>query len=304
MRRWLWGLAAVLLVAASIFAWPFVRFAYLWHFYGPPALEKLPASAPTFTLRYGTAPKQFADLRMPAGRGPFPVAVVVHGGCYTQEFGSSRGTAGLADALTKRGIATLNVQYRITGDPGGGWPGTIRDVGAAIDSLRDLARHYPLNLDQLVVAGHSAGAQLALWSAVRSKLSPVSEIAVPDPLLPKAVVAIDGPATLAEFVGEDASQCGKPVIVPFMGGTPRQFPDRYRDASAQDHLPLGIHQYVVQAAFADLMQPYVDRARRSGDTVTVYRPKDGKHFSIINPTQPMGQGTIALIQQAVRNLPN
>jgi acetyl esterase/lipase len=210
--------------------------------------------------------------------------------------------APIADALTKRGIATLNVQYRVVGDPGGGWPGTMRDVGTAIDSVRQLAKRYPVDLNRLVVVGHSAGAQLALWSAMRDRLSPSSDVALPNPLMPKAVVAIDGPGALAEFIGKDAEICGKPVIVPFMGGTPQQVPQHYRDASPQDHLPLHVHQYVAQAAFADLMEPYIDRARRSGDQVTTYRPEKTGHFTIINPTLPQGQGTIALIEKAVRSI--
>lgn len=209
----------------------------------------------------------------------------------------------VADALTKRGIATLNVQYRVVGDSGGGWPGTMRDVGAAIDAVRQLAQHYPLDLNRMVVAGHSAGAQLALWSAMRDRLSPNSDVALPHPLLPKAVVAIDGPGALAEFVGKDVEICGKPVIVPFMGGTPAVKPQRYRDASPQDHLPLGVPQYFAQAALADLMQPYIDRSRRSGDPVMTYHPANTGHFSIINPTLPQGQGTVALIADAVHRLP-
>lgn len=303
MRKWVWGLAAVIVIALGFVAWPYARFAYLWHFYGPSALERMAVSPPTYTLRYGAAPKQYAELRVPPGRGPFPIVVVVHGGCWDVMFGSSGSIAPVADALTRRGIATLNVQYRVVGDPGGGWPGTLRDVGTAIDDVRQLAKRYPVDPDRLVVAGHSAGAQLALWSAMRNQLSPRSDVAFPDPLIPKAVVAIDGPGALAEFIGKDKDICDKSVIVPFMGGTPRQVPQRYRDASPQDHLPLHVHQYLAQAAFADLMQPYIDRARRSGDPVTVYRPEKTGHFTIINPTLTQGQGTVRLIENAVRLLP-
>lgn len=307
MRKWIWGGIAVVVIVlgfvACFVAWPYARFAYLWHFYGPSALERMTVSAPTYTLRYGRAPKQYAELRVPPGRGPFPIVVMVHGGCWDVTFGSSGSIAPVADALTSRGIATLNVQYRVVGDAGGGWPGTMRDVGTAIDSVRQLANRYPIDPGRLVVAGHSAGAQLALWSAMRDRLAPGSDIALSDPLMPKAVVAIDGPGALAEFIGKDAEICDKPVIVPFMGGTPTQVPQRYRDASPQDHLPLHVHQYLAQAAFADLMEPFIDRARRSGDRVTTYRPEKTGHFTIINPTLPQGKGTIALIENAVRSIP-
>lgn len=303
MRKWVWGGIAAIIVIVGFFAWPYARFAYLLYFYGPSALERMKVSTPTYSLRYGQAPKQYADLRVPPGKGPFPIVVVIHGGCWDVQFGSTGTIAPLADALTKRGIATLNIQYRVLGDPGGGWPGSMRDAGAAIDAVRGLATRYPINPDRLVVVGHSAGAQLALWSAMRGKLSAGSDIAVADPLLPKAVVAIDGPGTLAEFIGKDAEICDKPVIVPFMGGTPRQVPQHYQDASPQEHLPLGVPQYFAQAAFADLMVPYISRARRSGDPVVTYRPDRGGHFSIINPTLEQGQGTVELVVKAVGQLP-
>lgn len=138
MRRWVWGIVAVALVGLAYVAWPYGRFAYLMYFYGPPALERMAVSAPTLSYRYGPAPQQMADLRLPSGRGPFAVAVVVHGGCWDAEFGDRRVIAPLADALTKRGIATVNVEYRRVGEPGGGWPGTMRDTGAATDSVSTL----------------------------------------------------------------------------------------------------------------------------------------------------------------------
>ena len=174
----------------------------------------------------------------------------------------------------------------------------MRDVGTAIDSVRGLEKRYPIDPSRLIVVGHSAGAQLALWSAIRGQLPPTSEIALPDPLLPKAVVAIDGPGSLAEFIGTDADVCGKPVIVPFMGGTPQNFPDRYRDASPQDHLPLHVRQYLVQAALGDLMEPYIERVKQSGDFLAVYKPDNGKHFDIINPAQEQGESTVRLIVRA------
>ena len=300
--KWIWSAALALVLVGGYLAWPYARSAYAMYVYGPPGLKRTPVSAPTETLRYGSEPKQTADLRVPAGPGPFPVAVLIHGGCWNAAFGASTDLAPLADALTQRGIATLNIRYRVVGDAGGGWPGTLRDVGAAVDAVRGLAQRYPIDPNRLLVAGHSAGAHLALWSAMRGKLAAGSEIAVANPLLPKAVVAIDGPGALAEFIGVDAEECGKPVIVPFMGGTPQQVPARYRDATPQDHLPLGVKQYFVQGAFWDLMQPYMDRAKAAGDPIQSIRPERGGHFRILHPKEPQGQATLALMVEAAQGL--
>ncbi len=72
----------------------------------PDDVAALPATSATVTASYGTDPLQIGELRLPPGKGPFPVVVVIHGGCWTKGFATKRGTAALASALTKRGIAT------------------------------------------------------------------------------------------------------------------------------------------------------------------------------------------------------
>jgi len=258
----------------------------------PPAL---PASAPDLTAHYGPDPLQVGELRLPAGKGPFPVAVVVHGGCWTKGYAQYNDIAAFAEALTKRGIATWNVEYRQAGDPGGGWPNTFADVGAAVDYLRTLARTQPLDLARVVLVGHSAGAHEVLWAASRAKTSATSPLHVADPLPIKAVVAIDGPGAIGPFVGIDAEVCGKPVIVPLMGGTPAQQPARYADVSALDRLPLHVSQYLVLAALGPLMQPYIAAAKASGDPVETLTPPGADHFDIITPPTKNGQAVIDFI---------
>src|SRR4051812_35285879 len=92
---------------------------------------------------------------------------MIHGGYWRARY-SKRLMKGASADLARRGVATWNVEYRRIGrGQGGGWPATLDDVGAAIDhlALLDDAR---LDLSGGVTAvGHSAGGQLALWSASR-----------------------------------------------------------------------------------------------------------------------------------------
>ena len=55
------------------------------------------------------------------------------------------------------GFATWNIEYRRLGQAGGGWPGTYLDVGTAVDLLRTLAPQHQLDLNHVIVMGHSAG---------------------------------------------------------------------------------------------------------------------------------------------------
>lgn len=270
----------------------------------PPSFATLAAarttvSKPALVERYGPDDLRRGELRLPRGEGPFPVAVLIHGGCWTAAMDDMTGLAPLADALTARGFATWNVEYRRLGNPGGGWPGTFEDIDGAVDHVRDLARRYPLDLKRVIVVGHSAGAHLALWAASRPRLK--DKIAGANPLPLAAVAAIDGPGDLAPFAaGIDKQVCGAPVIAPLMGGTPAERPAEYRLASPQDNLPLHTRQLLVQASLGELMQPYVAAARRSGDPVeTLAAGTD--HFDIITPGTPHGREVVDFI--ATRALP-
>src|SRR4051812_3181302 len=62
-------------------------------------ISKLPARAPDAKVAYGPAPQQFAELRLPQGKGPFPVVAILHGGCWI-DYADASYTAHLATELT------------------------------------------------------------------------------------------------------------------------------------------------------------------------------------------------------------
>src|SRR5262245_50972601 len=118
------------------------------------------------THSYGDHPSQLGELFLPAGSGPFPVTVVVHGGYWKAQYDRSL-MEGLCTDLAAHGLAAWNIEYRRVGG-GGGWPHTLDDAGAAIDLLAEL--DAPLDLSHVGAVGHSAGGQLALWAASRPTL--------------------------------------------------------------------------------------------------------------------------------------
>ncbi|SOB80978.1 alpha/beta hydrolase fold [Sphingomonas guangdongensis] len=245
------------------------------------------APPPTATVRYGADALRSGELRLPKGKGPFPVAILIHGGCFVAEMGGT-GMQGFAEMLRARGFATWDIDYRRVGHAGGGWPGSFEDVAAGVDYLPTLAKRYPLDLSRVTTVGHSAGALFALWAASRPKLpAPWTPRAGRPPI--RSAVAIDGPGTLASLVGPDVQVCGKPVIVPLMGGTPAERPKPYRIASAMDHLPLGVTQLLVFSELGPFMQPYAARARAAGDPVLTLSPPNADHFDIVTRGTPNGE---------------
>jgi len=120
-------------------------------------------SADTVTS-YGTDPSHFGEWRLPNGNGPFPVVMLIHGGCWLDAF-NLRYMGHLADALTDKGFATYNIEYRRVGQDGGGYPGTLHDIRNAFSAIPHHADAFQLDMNDITVTGHSAGGHLALWLA-------------------------------------------------------------------------------------------------------------------------------------------
>ncbi len=270
---------------------------------GPRDVDALPVTKPTLVEHYGQAPLQVGELRLPAGKGPFPVAVTIHGGCWLEKFATLRNLAPTASDLPRVGIATWNIEYR-RNDNGGGWPVTFTDVGSAIDHLRILSRKYPLDLSKVVVIGHSAGAPLAVWAAGRTSLPQSSPIRGANPLKVKAAVAIDGPLDLAQWIGTDVEVCGQPVIVPLLGGTPDDKRDNYRQASPAGMLPIGVPVYLVRSGLISQSQAeaYEAKARSVGDRVMIVPVPGANHFQVIAPNDARYWPVREAVQAAVHSI--
>lgn len=255
-----------------------------------PPTTPIPQADPPGAIKvaYGSSPLQFGDLRLPPSTytAPYPVAVIVHGGCWTAGVGTKVSSAGLADALAKRGIATWNIEYRAVGDAGGGYPGTFQDWSAATDYVRTLAGPHMLDLNRVIVVGHSAGGHAALWLAARSKIPVGNALASTLPLPLIAAVSLDGPGELQPNLGY-SSLCGT-AANSLLGGTPDAVPDRFAVASPSALLPLGVPQYLVSATFVPMTQAvrYRDMAAARGDTVTIVDQTASGHFEMITPGTP------------------
>ena len=242
------------------------------------ALLALPSSPPTARLAYGAGPQQFGELRLPAGEGPFPLVVLVHGGCWRSAFDLAH-DAPLASALARAGLATWLIEYRRVGDAGGGWPGTFADVHDAVAYVAWLARHYPLDSTRVVLVGHSAGGELALHEGA-------ARAATPDAPRVRAVVSLAGITDLRGYAAPTG--CGS-AVVPLMGGTADAVPDRYRAASPMDQPAAGLPVRLVHGAADPIVplaqsQRYVAAAQaRGGDASLTVVPAAG-HFDLVDPT--------------------
>src|SRR5271156_978677 len=77
-----------------------------------PDLLGRPMPAPTRHIAYGPGPMQFGELWLPAGKGPFPVVLMVHGGCWLSSVAKLSIMNWAAEDLRQRGVAVWNIEYR------------------------------------------------------------------------------------------------------------------------------------------------------------------------------------------------
>jgi acetyl esterase/lipase len=167
-------------------------------------------------IPYGGDPDQFVDFRVPAQAAGRPLLINIHGGFWRSRYDLVHADP-LCDSLTLAGFPTANIEYRRSGQPGGGWPGTFDDVRAAVH----LARSH-VNAPA-VVMGHSAGGHLALWLA-----SEMPGLA--------GVVAL-APVASLRLAWELYLSNG--AVCEFLGGAPDEVPDRYAAAD-----PCGLASFV------------------------------------------------------------
>lgn len=206
-------------------------------------------------LAYGPEPLQFGDLRLAEGVSP-PLAVVLHGGYWKATYNLIH-TGHMCRALTEAGIATWNVEYRCVGVPNGTWPSAGDDVALAVEFAREL----PVDQERVVLVGHSAGGQLALWAGKRAKLPVVALAPVSD-------------------VRESASRTGP-------DGPPARFmaPKHFADGSPLELLPLGVPQLVIhgtedESVPYEMSRRYVEAAAGEAELVTL---EGVGHFEPIDP---------------------
>ena len=242
-----------------------------------------PQPPPDEVIEWGRYDRQFGELRLPDGEGPFPVVVLLHGGCWLADYGHGY-MAGLAEAVRELGFAVWTVGYRRVGEPGGGWPNTLFDVAEGADYLRTLARTHPVDPERVIALGHSAGGQLALWLAGRSGAPAGSLFHAPDPLPVDGVITLAAAADLVRLSQREACEDAATRLI---GGPPDRYPERYAEASPVARVPLGVPQILIDGSrdttWIVPSDNYFEAALAAGDPVERRIIRHAGHFELVDP---------------------
>ena len=259
---------------------------------------------PTATIAYGSAPSQYAELFRPSGRGPFPVVVLVHGGCWTVKFGGITQMRNVAGALAARGIAVWNVEYRRVDEDGGGYPGTYLDVNAALDKLAEQAAAYQLDTARIVAMGHSAGGQLVQWIAGRARIAPSSPLFHARPVPVREIISLGGLADLRHQKDLIKKSCGRDIDQ--LAGLPSaERPDVFSDTNAAELVPNGSRTLLITGALDTISPPsaayaYAARVQTAGDQASVLILPGASHYDEVAASSPSWKLILPAIERALK----
>ena len=151
------------------------------------------------------------EIRVPEGAGPFPAAVLAHGGGWVG--GSPALMSDLAQFLTEAGFLTFNTGYTLSNGVAG-FPSAVDDVACAVRTAAD----HPAGDGTVAVVGHSAGAHLAALVALDTDVYGRA-CTLTEPVIPDRLVGLAGPYDVARL---------GPLILPFFGVRPNEDPEMWQ----------------------------------------------------------------------------
>ena len=225
---------------------------------------------------YGKTSRQHGEWWVPAADGLLPLVVLVHGGYWRDTYDLTLEDAVAAD-LSGRGYLVWNIDYAPSSVP---WPATLTDAAAAYDFAFVGAFASRIDRSRVAVVGHSAGGQLALWLASRTRL-PAGAPGAGEHVVPALAVP---QAPVASFVNASKLGLGGGAVDALLGGSPATQPAREAVADPLVLVPSGVRTVLVHGvddAIVPLSQSedYVAVAR---DCTLVKVP--GDHFTHLDPT--------------------
>lgn len=128
-----------------------------------PAATKAPAvvTAEAATQQYGTHPRQTVDITWNPSPAPRPAVILITGGYWYTHASWATWEKQVAD----QGFQVFAMKYRLNTDAA--WPAQRDDVASAVKWVRDNAKQYDADPDNILLVGSSAGGQMATDAATR-----------------------------------------------------------------------------------------------------------------------------------------
>jgi acetyl esterase/lipase len=220
-----------------------------------------PRARPDQTMVFATVGGKIlrADVYLPGAAGSATAlsapVVMIHGGGFS---GGRRSDGRNWDRwLASRGYTVFDVDYRL--DPPVSWNLAAQDVACAMGWVAAQAREYNLAADRMLVAGQSAGGGLALQVGYGLGDGTVTSSCGGEVPQPAAIFALYPPDDLALAWNLKSSLgpvSGRAFNAGYLGGSPEQFPQRYRAVSPIFHVRAGLPPTLIAAGAHDHLVPF------------------------------------------------
>jgi acetyl esterase/lipase len=197
------------------------------------------------------------DVYQPPAAGTYPIIMQIYGGSWQN--GSPASQDWFSRHFAERGYVVVAIDYRHA--PDWKWPEQIVDVRTALYWISQDAQKFGGDPTRIVLAGQSAGAQLAMRLAYQEGPSSI-----------RGVVNYYGPVDLAEgwrHPPQPDTADVRGILEMFIGGTPDQKPEHYRHASpitwvSKASAPTlsiyGAHDHIVEARFGRMLDAALKKA--------------------------------------------
>jgi len=226
-----------------------------------------------------------ADVYIPAGAGPFPGIVFIHGGGWQN--GNRNQMIKLIKALAEDGYVGFTIEYDVAPVH---FPASFHESLAAVRFFRDHAAEYRLDPARVGVAGSSAGGELAALVALNPEGLTVFEeepaggaAKTGKPAAVQAALILNGALDLTALGDSSTS------VTNYLGGQCSGRPRDCKDASPLLHVHAGAPPFYVGHGTADQSVPFAqavaftDALKDAGVPVQFFEAKGGKHTYWADP---------------------
>lgn len=171
-------------------------------------------------LAYGTDAQNSLDLYLPEKRNKdSKLIILIHGGGWST--GNKGDLSFMAKRLKSKNFVVANMNYRLsTAQNADNYKMQLDDIASAISFLKTKTTFYTYGSNSIYLAGHSAGAHLALaYSYTKNQDGNI-----------KAVAGMASPTNLYSLSYYNAV-IADPLLIPYLGGEREKIKQRYMDCS-------------------------------------------------------------------------
>ncbi|BCB90394.1 alpha/beta hydrolase [Phytohabitans suffuscus] len=198
------------------------------------------------------------DLHLPAGTGPWPLVVWVHGGGWRtgdrRTLPETIAPLGFFDRVRRRGYAVASVDYRLSAEAR--FPAPLHDVKAAVRWLRAHAGDLGLDADRFALWGESAGGHLAALAALTADSGdPALDGAAGPTGVSGAVHAVVDWYGVSDLTAMDLEHPDSPAVA-LLGGRLPEVRPLAALASPTEHAHAGAPPFLCVHGTGDLVVPY------------------------------------------------